>query len=80
MAIVTAKYAGAEHLAKIHFKPKGALVPSPVLIEIGKPHKAPSRWQCGTDVVWPVLRIIEPPGIELVGNEVVCRHEIEAGD
>lgn len=53
-----------------------------VLVEIGKPVPPKDYWRCGTDFVWPVLRILQPPDLaqEDVNSLYVCRHVIEAGD
>jgi hypothetical protein len=48
---------------------------------LGTPVKAMSGWECGTDVVWPVLGIDpNPPGFEMLEQAYVCRHQIIAGD
>jgi hypothetical protein len=84
MAIVRARDAGPEHRAKIEsptYAKTSRPVPKTLLIEIGTPIKSFSaRFKCGTDLLWPVVRIIEPSGIELLSPAHVCRHEIEAGD
>jgi hypothetical protein len=81
MAIVRAKYAGKKHSALIPCAGRLPKIPDSVVIEIGKPHEPHSAWKCGTDVVWPVLKIIEPAGVTLTDHRfVVCRHEIVAGD
>jgi hypothetical protein len=84
MAIVRAKYAGKEHAEMIDHRTYALISGKPsleYLIEIGKPYPAPEwRKGCGTDLLWPVVRIIEPVGIELLSAAHVCRHEIEAGD
>jgi hypothetical protein len=81
MAIVRARYAGRAHDKKLPAAAHlSAPIPKVVLIEIGIPMQPTPDWKCGTDLLWPVLRIIEPP-VHFVGcNAMVCRHEIEAGD
>jgi hypothetical protein len=47
-------------------------------VVIGKPEEPlPGAWNCGTDVVFPVL---EFRGVRYAGKEFLCRHQIEAGD
>jgi len=79
MAIVRANYiAGHNHsVPRAH---RFLDIPDSVLIEVGRPHEPRTHRECGTDIVWPVLRILNPPGIVIRGGEAVCRHEIEAGD
>lgn len=49
---------------------------------IGPPKSPkPQQWPCGTDVIWPVIRIEHLQGdVELNGRKFVCRHQIIAGD
>jgi hypothetical protein len=49
--------------------------------ELGIPVAPQSNWICGTDLVWPVIRMVKPADIffpEL--PPYVCRHMIVAGD
>ena len=50
------------------------------LIEIGVPTKPHSHWECGTDLVWPVVRVLKPADFILYESVYVCRHQIVAGD
>jgi hypothetical protein len=83
MAIVRARSGGTEHdkLVPPISTVTSAPIPKEIVIEIGTPHEPSAGWRCGTDLVWPVLRIVQPAGIVIESkNPVVCRHEIEAGD
>jgi hypothetical protein len=78
-------------LASMNYKqhaPKVAVVPvagkvTPIhdgsYVWIGKPVAPHLNWTCGTDVVWPVLKL-EGHEFELLGTPYVCRHMIEIGD
>jgi hypothetical protein len=80
-AIVRIKYAGRDHRKMIAAVPTRVRAPHQTfLAEIGMPQEPQASWRCGTDLVWPVLRIIDHPEIVIYGNAWVCRHEIEAGD
>lgn len=46
---------------------------------IGKPVAPDASWTCGTDVVWPVLKL-EGHDVQILDNVYVCRHMIEIGD
>ena len=53
------------------------------VITIGVPAPPKVKWNCGTDVVFPVLDIqLQAPEIErgLYPYGSVCRHQIQAGD
>lgn len=47
---------------------------------LGPPVKPDATWNCGTDVVWPVLDIKNSPVAIDAINRYVCRHQILAGD
>lgn len=53
------------------------------IIEVGAPITPAKNWNCGTDMVWPVLdeKILRETGrIHLKGKIFVCRHQIIVGD
>lgn len=82
MAIVRVRYPGADHDAKLrrdYTRPPWKI--QIAVIEVGTPVEPDdTRKLCGTDVVWPVLRVIDPPGKKLIVTPYVCRHEIEGAD
>ena len=55
--------------------------PREVSFEIGPPISPQKEWTCGTDFVWPILRV---NGIEVLPENglrpYLCRHQFEAGD
>jgi hypothetical protein len=53
---------------------------SETFVWIGTPVKPDASWDCGTDVVWPVLKLEGHPELELLKTPYVCRHMIEIGD
>ena len=61
--------------------PGGRSANKPVVLGIGAPRDPESVWDCGTDLVWPVLEL---NGIPLEPQNglmpYVCRHQIVAGD
>jgi hypothetical protein len=86
--IVEVRYAGDEHELKIH-SPSAIECPQNrkikkteiIVVELGAPELPNERRaRCGTDLVWPVIRIIKPTDLRLHAMPHVCRHEIIAGD
>lgn len=86
MAVVRISNAGLEHNRLNLETPKAALrqvrKDEIILVEIGTPVKPKKHWGCETDLVWPVVRILQPPDLTSanIHSVYVCRHEIEAGD
>jgi len=68
---------------RTYIVPKGAgpTQHSRAVFTLGTP-KEPRGWNCGTDVVWPVLQVDWPTKVANIDleNIYVCRHQIEAGD
>jgi hypothetical protein len=62
---------------------QGRTFPSPKVeqqvIFLAAPIAPTSNWKCGTDVIWPVLKM-KGSNIDFRGLLAVCRHQIEAGD
>jgi hypothetical protein len=55
--------------------------PQDVWLILGPPVSPDRGWDCGTDVVWPVLEVENAlPEFVLLGTPYVCRHQIQAGD
>jgi hypothetical protein len=54
-------------------------VHSGTYVWIGAPVKPGPTWTCGTDVVWPVLKL-EGHNVKVLERSYVCRHMIEIGD
>lgn len=53
------------------------------IIAVGAPVKPENNWNCGTDMVWPVVddAILRETGrLHLKGKVFVCRHQIIVGD
>ena len=55
--------------------------PGEVSFELGPPVAPQQGWICGTDLVWPILRV---NGIKVLSENgehpYLCRHQFEAGD
>ena len=55
--------------------------PGEVSFELGPPVAPQQEWICGTDLVWPILRV---NGIKVLSENgehpYLCRHQFEAGD
>jgi hypothetical protein len=85
MAIVRVRPGGAEH-AKLISRVQTAkhnrqwAKDEELWVEIGVPVEPRAAWECGTDLVWPVLRVVKPADLTFESGTHVCRHEIEAGD
>lgn len=53
------------------------------MVLVGAPVKPAENWECGTDLVWPLLdkAILKEAGKgNLIGRIFLCRHQIIVGD
>jgi hypothetical protein len=84
--IVQLKNGGTEHDATLQMArtsaPSRPFRPTEKIItELGSPvEPIGARKNCGTDLVWPVLRILKPEDVTFEETPYVCRHQIIAGD